>query len=84
MIYLVPSDQYQCQKAITVLTTGHWPPSAVYTAPSSSLVRTSASQAENTGSNPVGATNCDSRDNSLCNCLKIKAVAVVRNVPFSK
>ncbi len=26
-------------------------------APSSSLVRTSASQAENTGSNPVGATS---------------------------
>ncbi len=35
--------------------TDHWPQITIYPAPSSSLVRTSASQAENTGSNPVGA-----------------------------
>ena len=48
-------------------------PSAIFLAPSSSLVRTGDSQSSNTGSNPVGATKCESRETSLCNCLKIKA-----------
>ncbi len=52
--------------------------SFIYPAPSSSLVRTSASQAENTGSNPVGATRYHNLSQGIARHSKYKSL--VKNV----